>query len=203
MEIESRYLGQPGKAQTPYYTLGLHPWYLDDYSPVLTRDALALAASLQEVLAIGESGLDKMPQISQVNQEAAFLDSIQVAYQLHKPLIIHAVRAHFEVMNLLRTTSERPTHFVFHGFNKHPQLASALLQAGACLSFGAAILREGNAAEALKICPVSQFFLETDDARMPIEAIYERAAQLRGCSMRSLQDQMAGNFYHVFGIFVQ
>jgi TatD DNase family protein len=200
-EIESRWLGQPGQPASDQHSIGLHPWYLDGYASLRTRDLLLEAAASPAVWAIGESGMDKMPRWPQADQQAAFEDSIFVAQALQKPLVLHVVRAFSEVTSTLRRTGTRLPSVIFHGFAKHPQLAQDLVSAGAVLSFGEAILHQKNAMESLKNVPATHFFLETDDGDAPIEDLYAQAALLRGMSLPALQSQLEENVRRVFRSF--
>lgn len=70
-----------------------------------------------------------------------------------------------------------------------------LLRAGCYLSFGAAMFRQkSHAAESLRTTPLDRLFLETDDAAISIEAVYERAAMILGIGVRELDGIVLGNF---------
>lgn len=179
-----------------YCSMGLHPWYLENLPGQMA--ALEQYAAQPHVLAIGECGLDKVCATPWQLQEEAFRLQIGLATQLGKPLIIHCVRAYTEVMAMLRGVN---VPVVIHGFRKQPGLAATLLHQGYYLSFGGALtLHEGPAAASLAAMPQDRFFLETDDAALPVENIYEAAARIRKTDPDTLILQLQKNFKTVFTI---
>lgn len=199
-EIESVYFGQHRVPSAQPHSIGLHPWHLDG----LVWDTAALwletQAALSSTLAIGEAGLDKICQSPWGLQIQAFQQCAAMAEKMGKPLIIHCVRAHSEILALKKAWKPKQP-WVFHGFDKKQAIADRLLQAGCYLSFGAALFRENSAAsECLRKVPGNRFFLETDDAAISIEAVYERAAWLRGMEMGTLRQVLMDNFYAITGV---
>jgi TatD DNase family protein len=75
---------------------------------------------------------------------------------------------------------------IIHGFNKNEQLGKQLLDKGFLLSFGIAALKENSGAAKL-IQSTNNFFLETDDADVSIEEIYQAAAILKKCTVDELK----------------
>ncbi|MCB9046846.1 MAG: TatD family hydrolase [Chitinophagales bacterium] len=181
-------------------SLGIHPWYIRAEVVKQQLDELEQYASLDNVIAIGECGLDKVTETSLDLQVGAFTAQISLANTLKKPLIIHCVRAYVEVLQLLKE-HRVSVPVIFHGFNKHAQLARQIVDAGYYLSFGAAILKEGSsAATSIASVPVDRIFLETDDAGVDIKDIYERAAMLLKSEEDALILQLQKNFQAVFKI---
>ncbi|MBN8684236.1 MAG: TatD family hydrolase [Chitinophagales bacterium] len=195
LEIESRYYGQTGAAAAAYCSVGLHPWYLKDINWLAATQWLQEQIAQPATLLIGEAGLDKVCDTPWAEQLRAFELCAKLAEIAQKPLVIHCVRAYSELLtckNLWRPTQP----WIIHGFNKHPQTAKMLLEAGCLLSFGAAILQNNShAAEALATCPADCFFLETDDNfQYTIDNIYARAAQIRHCTLEEIVLQVESNF---------
>jgi TatD DNase family protein len=180
------------------YSIGLHPWHLQNHK--LQLDELLAHADMAMVKAIGECGLDKVTTTPMDVQEQVFTEHIKLAAKLRKPMIVHCVQAHNEVVALLK--KYRPAvPVVFHGYNKRHTVAEMLIDEGYYLSFGAAILnRESPAAQVLSVVPAHRIFLETDDAEIHIEDIYKAAASLRNSDTDSLILQVANNFNTVFNI---
>lgn len=179
-------------------SLGLHPWYITPDGIEHELVQLEKYASLQNVVAIGECGLDKLTKTDWSLQKDAFRRQIRLANKLHKPLIIHCVRAYDEVLQLLKQ-EQVAVPVIFHGFNKNVQVAQRILAQGYYLSFGAALLNDqSHAIEALEACTVDRFFLETDDADIAIGQIYEKAADVRKTGKDDLILQLQKNFQAVF-----
>jgi TatD DNase family protein len=159
---------------------------------------LTVAAAYDNVLAIGECGLDKVCDTPWDIQEAAFRQQVLLANRLSKPLMIHCVRA-FNELDLVLKELDNIVPVIIHGFNKNPALAAALLAKGYYLSFGAALLRTGSpAASSLIHTPADRMLLETDDSGSGIKDIYLQAAQLLKTGEEDLILQIDHNFKTVF-----
>ena len=165
--------------------VGLHPWYatLEKLEPDLQR--LRLAARQKHVLMIGECGLDKVRGVPLSDQMMILEKQIALAGELGKPLILHCVRAFAELM-AVKDRLKVSVPMVIHGFNKSEELGRQLIDKGFILSFGAAVLKAGSGAAALAQS-TDDFFLETDDSDVAIEAIYESVANLKKCYVEDLK----------------
>ncbi|MGI9158956.1 MAG: TatD family hydrolase [Saprospiraceae bacterium] len=200
LEIESLYFGQSLSGKTRFFSAGLHPWYIAGMDMAVAEAWMNALVRRPNMIAVGETGLDKRAGAAWSDQLAAFDCCIRLAKSLNKPLVIHCVRAYEEVLLQLQKHRFLPDgKVIFHGFNKHAQIAARLLQAGCYLSFGADLFRLGNhAADALRQTPDDRFFLETDDKQIGIEEIYARAAAIRGVSDAVLSDILRQNARAVF-----
>lgn len=226
VEIESVYFGQEKQPLSSRLSVGLHPWHLsgfrnsfedkwnaeyggrsakiphsesrNGFDPAAAEHWLREQAAQPTVLAIGEAGLDKVTDTPWEMQVAAFQLCFHISEAFRKPLVLHCVRAFSEILALKKQW--KPSQpWIFHGFEKNADTARMCLDAGCFLSFGAALFREkSHAAAALRQTPGDLFFLETDTSQISIETVYERAAEVRGMSLRDLQLQMAANFEALF-----
>ena len=153
-----------------WLSVGIHPWKLtENWRSVF--EMVQKWAVLPQVLAIGETGLDKV--VNTPCQEEAFKAHALLAENVRKPLIVHCVKA---VDELLRIRKEiKPSQpWVFHGFRGKPQQAEQLLKAGFYLSFG-----EHFNAQSVLLCPADLLCVETDESSLKIEEITERICQVR------------------------
>lgn len=198
LEIENLHFEQLGSGLTPYYSAGLHPWFLTENTASAAAAWLQEKAAQPQVLAIGEAGLDKITAAPWTLQLSAFETCVGISELSNKPLIIHCVRAYAEIVALKKQWKPRQP-WILHGFNKNIQTADMLLQAGCILSFGKALFNQNShAASVLASIPATSLLLETDDADLPIQNVYERAAALRELSLEDLQAQQQHNFKLVF-----
>ncbi len=179
-----------------FCSLGLHPWHLQEETWPISLEQLLLFASQSQVLAIGECGLDKVCNTPWTLQEKVFQAQIRLANDLKKPLIIHCVRAFQETVSLLKAMDNR-VPLIFHGFNKALQVAKPLLAKGYYLSFGKSIVYNLYS-NVLQNCPLSQLFLETDDAPISIQNVYKKTSQVLNMPIASLQTQLTTNFQRIF-----
>jgi TatD DNase family protein len=181
--------------QLPYaISAGLHPWHIRNVNTTQLTDMLIEQATLRNVLAIGEIGLDKAIDIPMIDQVKVFEAQFQVARALQKPVILHTVRAYNEMIPYLKKTK---VPFIFHGFSGNAQQAKELIKQGAVLSFGKGLWQE-KVNEALLNCPADSFLLETDAAPIPIDKIYEEAARIRGVELSYIKLELFNTFARLF-----
>lgn len=181
-------------------SVGLHPWFLHADTWRAQMDWLETAAALSQVWAIGECGLDRVCDVPWPLQQEAFRAQVALAERLDKPLILHCVRAHSDLIALRRQLHSR-IPWILHGFNKKPELALQMIKHGFGLSFSnALLLSQSSAARSFAVVPASSFFLETDDClHLDIADVYAAAAALRQKSVIDLSAQIAENWRRVFG----
>lgn len=179
-----------------YYSIGIHPWYIPDQPDELFMQ-LSQIANTRSVVAIGETGLDKICKTEWTLQEKVFRLQLQLAGQLQKPLIIHCVQAWGELLKMLEE-EQVSVPVIFHGYIKGVALARQLTAKGYYLSFGKGLEKE-NVRQVLKSIPTNLFFLETDDAPISIREVYERAAQALSIDLNTLDLQIQQNLMAVFG----
>ena len=161
-----------------------------------TRDL----AHADQVIAIGECGLDRSIKVSWDDQLRVFEDQISLSELLCKPLIVHCVRGHAEVLMLHRELSpEQP--WVVHAYNKGGDTLDRIMEAGMFVSFDAGIMDpESPALEALRSVPSDRFFLESgEQTEYDIKAIYQRAADIRGVPVEEMAADISRSFAAVFG----
>lgn len=181
---------QPGQ-----YSVGLHPWYINE-NWKNDFEQLQRSALHPNVKAIGECGLDKVCSTDFSLQQEVFQTQIQLANTTARPLIIHCVKAYDEVLQQLK---QARVPVIFHGFNKSRELAIQIIKAGYYLSFGKA-LQHPHVQELLKDLPVEHIFLETDDAAVQIASLYQTAAAVFSIDEDSLSLQLWNNASKVFNL---
>lgn len=195
--IRSLYSGYEEAGKNGLFSIGIHPWYIDGFHWRNQWNSLVEWSSKENVVAIGECGLDALCETPFSLQQEVFAEQISLAEKLQKPLVIHCVRAWDEVLMQL---GKQPLSIpiIFHGFNKKASLASRLTGKGYYLSFGKWI-KNPAAQDVLKAIPPEKILLETDDTDITIETIYDWAAQSMGIHLNSLSLQIQKNSAAVFG----
>ena len=107
-------------------SVGLHPWFLTKENAETDFKKLTQLVDNQNIVAIGECGLDKLRGESLDFQTTIFTKQIQLAESIQKPVIIHCVRAFNEVIALKKKL--KPTvPMIIHGFNKGETILKELL----------------------------------------------------------------------------
>lgn len=185
-------------SQESSFSLGLHPWFIDQQDCNQALEKIALAIKDDGLMAIGECGLDKLIKTPMNRQLNYFEAQAIMAKKSGKPLIIHCVRAFNELFQVAKKISIN-SPWIIHGFNAKKNIAAQLLNKGFYLSFGKALLnRNSNAALALQEAPLSQVFLETDDAQVELKLLYSTAAKIKQIDLTAFQNQIQLNFARVF-----
>ncbi|MCF3110411.1 TatD family hydrolase [Niabella sp. CC-SYL272] len=175
-------------------SVGLHPWWLQGAEENLA--ALQTAATAPGVIAIGECGLDKRAQTDWNLQVRFFKAQLQLAADLHKPLIIHCVKAFPEILSLLKGIG---VPVIFHGVNNGLPAMAPVLDSGYYLSFGKSLLKPGDIIRTtFNAVPLSQLFLETDDSGVSVKNMYKSAAEIRNIDENEIALQLLKNFHSVF-----
>ena len=154
------------------YSVGIHPWQVGRATDA-DFDRLAECARSDNVLMIGECGIDKLRGGELSMQTGVLERHIALSEQVCKPLVLHCVRASNELCRLRRQL--RPSMpWIVHGFRGNAHVASQLLDAGFYLSYG-----ERFNPEALAITPADRLLAETDESLLPIDEIHRRLAAAR------------------------
>ncbi|MFZ5941428.1 MAG: TatD family hydrolase [Bacteroidota bacterium] len=180
------------------FSTGLHPWHLGKTDQEIALHKVRLATESFNVLAVGETGLDKAISYPLDQQLKIFTRQVEIAEYADLPVIVHNVRAHQELITFMKVN--RPVvPMIIHGFRGGAELAEDLLHAGFFLSFGVHFLNDAKTAEALGTAPMERLFLETDEASDDIRILYRKAAELKGISQDLLQIQVQENARLVFG----
>ncbi len=178
------------------YSTGLHPWFIEANSLQQKLNELKQASIQNNVVAIGECGLDKVCKTNMQLQEDAFVAQVQWANEINKPLIIHCVRSYDEVLLLLKQLDNK-VPAIFHGFNKNITLAKKIIDDGYYLSFGKALFHQ-NTKEVFAAIPLNTAFMETHDTGITIDSIYREAADAKNISVEALILQIEKNAIAVF-----
>ena len=179
---------------TFFYSIGIHPWKCQH-----TTVNSSMAQWLNNSTAIGECGIDRACGIDIEIQKDVFIKQIEISEQHNKPVIIHAVRAHSDIISIRKETKAKMP-WIIHGFQGNEQIVTQYLRHNIYLSLGDVLFKnESRAAELLKTIPSERLFLETDDSERSIVDVYERASVLSGRSLDDLRSDIFNNFVKIFG----
>jgi TatD DNase family protein len=184
-------------ADIEHVTFGIHPWGLSENTLDADFDRLLFYCEKRLIVAIGEIGIDRAITIPIEIQIYWFRKQLELAEKYRLPVIIHCVRAWSDLLEI-RTKSNTNILWLFHGFNGSVKTAQQLIHKGCYLSFGHHLLKNIKIQEIFKSLPIEYLFLETDSSDEKIEAIYEKAAYLRGISISDLKMHFEKNFSTVF-----
>jgi len=185
-----------------YYSIGLHPWYVNDAIFSSDIDAIKQAADNPNVLAIGEIGLDKKNDVPYIDQLKAFEQQLEIAEKLRKPVIVHCVKAYDDILSI-RKKFNQSIPWIIHWFNAGGQIAADLIKNNCYLSFGKMLFKENSKAfSVFKNMTLNRAFFETDDTGISILQVYQKAAEVRNISLAELEKLIKNNFNNCFGELV-
>ena len=182
-----------------YYSYGIHPWALDKADFQIEEALSLLEARLQSpnVLALGEAGLDKFHADFE-QQIRLFERQIVLSENMKKPMILHDVKSHNEIV-ALRKKHRAKQPWIVHGFNGTAQDAAQLTRQGIFLSVGESLLHpDRKIYNSLKTIDIDYVFFETDMAEIGIMKVYEVAAKLLEIDVSELKTKIFSNFARIF-----
>ncbi len=200
-------------------TAGTHPHHAQDYSEA-TATAIRALAAREEVVAIGECGLDFNRNFSSPQDQRACLQAqLEIAVDVQLPVFLHERDAHEALCELVEPVRPRLAGVVVHCFTGGPQQAARYLAMDAYLGITGWICdeRRGQALrEAVVTIPDDRLMLETDAPFLtPRDApkgtprrnepamlphVLEAVAKLRGQSPEAVAAAATANTRRFFGL---
>ncbi|NLA24751.1 MAG: hydrolase TatD [Bacteroidales bacterium] len=182
------------------FSKALHPWHIDESNFNLQLSELEQELNLDNIIAIGECGLDKLKGVDLKIQEKVFEWHINQSEKLKKPLIIHCVRCFNEIIELKLKFSPNST-WIIHGFNSKVGILQQLLKHNFHISLGINILANPKKLKQyLEIIPLDKLFFETDESDIKIEEIYITASKGLNIEVPDLVAIIEANFRKIFDI---
>lgn len=191
LKLAKKYHHNPIKI---YPCLGIHPWFLQDlHNDHLDQLTALVAKSTQDIIAIGEIGLDgtiakNAPEHGQTieenwtHQQHFFDYQLNLAKQQSLPVIIHHRQSHDKIMPFLKRYKLAKAG-VIHGFTGSYQQAIAYIDLGFKLGVGSTISysRAKKTINTIKRLPLESLVIETDAPSMPLskEVINNQLAPYR------------------------
>ena len=196
-----------------HVSAGIHPLGLKA-NPNWTL--LAQQAAMTKVIAVGETGLDyHYAAATKEAQVHAFMQHMQIADRVKKPLIVHSRDAREDTVSLLRDHANLEVGGVIHCFTEDQAMADACLDLGFYISIsGIATFRNADSLRAvIKRLPMDRILVETDApylAPVPhrgrqneplyVSHVAQLVADLKAVSLADLAAQTSDNFYRLFNL---
>lgn len=194
-----------------FATCGVHPLHQDE---ACAKEELLAAARHPAVVAIGETGLDYFySEETREVQLKSFVEHIEVANELNKPLVIHTRDAREDTISLLKQHKSPQTKGVLHCFTESLEMAEQAMALGFYISISG-IVTFHNAKElreVVKAVPLERLLVETDSpwlAPVPhrgkqnqpsyVKDVAQYVADLKGISIEELARVTTKNFFDLF-----
>ncbi len=177
-----------------YYSIGLHPWNLNINNIEDTlKNIESLASSADNIIAIGECGLDSNINIPLEIQLHVFERHILLSEKLKKPLIIHCVKRSEDILRLHKKYNPK-VPWIFHGFRSNINVLNNIIKNdNIYISIG-----EKFNAETILNIPDEKILIETDESELTIEYISKKVAEARKQSHESFLEIIYKNTSIIF-----
>lgn len=184
-------------------------------------------AKSPKVVAIGESGLDYMfcehDKKMQKLQEKVFIQHLQLAKQLNKPIIIHCRKLFPEILKIIKQNLSIKPKGVLHCYMGRWSYAQQYLDLGFYISFTGLITYARDYDKVIRNTPIERIMVETDAPYLipePVRSldkepkfkgrprnepqyvkyITQKIAEVKGVEYEQLADQTTQNAKQLFRI---
>lgn len=198
-----------------FAAVGIHPHEAKGYREG-DLDTLAAWSKEEKVVAIGEIGLDYYYDLSpRETQKEVCLRQMELAYNLHLPVVYHVRDAHQDMLDLMKARKGRLSGGIIHCFSGSWEIAREYLKLGFFISFAGPVTfkKAPKLQEAAVNVPFDRLLIETDSPYLAPEPVRgrrnepdnvfhvaEKIAALRGVSLELLAEQTTRNAMSVYGI---
>lgn len=195
-----------------YASIGVHP--VDNPSRAFDKDKFAELAKHPKVVAVGECGLDffhAKKEEDYERQKKLFLEQVEFALELGKPLMIHARDAYTELLELLEPYRGRVRGNV-HFFAGDWETAQKFFALDFTVSFTGVITFANSYDEVIRKAPLERLMAETDApyvAPVPyrgqrnepayVSEVYKRIAEIRGEDPEAVREALVRNALRMVG----
>ncbi|MFO7604541.1 MAG: TatD family hydrolase [Gammaproteobacteria bacterium] len=193
-------------------SVGIHPNETEGYDPSV--EELVAAANCEEVVAIGETGLDYFRSEGDLEwQRERFRRHIAAARETGKPLIIHMREASEDTLRILKEENAAEAGGVMHCFAEDWDIAKQALDIGFYISLSGIVTFKNALAlkEVARQVPLDRLLVETDSpylAPVPYRGkinqpaytrfVAEHIAELRQTNVERIAEATSNNFFELF-----
>lgn len=195
-----------------FASVGVHP--LSAAEEQVSVEELLAKAQLDNVVAIGETGLDYYYQTdTQEVQQQSFKNHLIAAGQAGLPVIVHTRDARQDTLYMIQQYGNSDSAGVLHCFTESLEMAQAAMALNYMISFSG-IVTFRNAAElreVVKAVPMDKILIETDSpylAPVPyrgkknepkyVVEVAQCIADIKGVSLEEIAAVSTDNFYRLF-----
>lgn len=199
-----------------YAAVGVHPHDAKKFTEADVPQLIEWITQEKKVKALGEIGLDYFYDLSPREvQKTVFERQLDLAYELHAPVILHIRDAHGDAIEILRAHRERLPRCVIHCCSASWESAKIYLSLGCMISFAGPVTfkKSVNLQEVAKNVPLDRLMIETDSPYLApepvrgrrneplnVEHICRLIAKLRDMDAQQLCDITRENGKRFYGI---
>ena len=197
-----------------FAAVGVHPHDAKDFDPARDGEALEALAQQEEVVAIGEIGLDFHYDLSPREKQIEVLEwMLDLARRRNLPVLLHNRESGAEMLALLSRLGPRDRSGVFHSFTESAEYGQKALDLGFLVSFSGMLTFRAaeNIRQAASGLPLEAMMIETDTPYLapvphrgkPCEPAFvvetaKRLAEVKATDLETVARVTAGNFDRLF-----
>lgn len=191
-----------------YAIVGLHPTHTEEvFDLTIYRKLL----EDQKVVGIGECGLDYKKGVEQEKQKEIFIQHIELANEIEKPLMLHIRNSYKDAIEILKEYAKIKGNV--HFFAGTIEEAKKFLELGFTLSFTGVITFAKQYKELVEYVPLDMIMSETDCPFVtPVpyrgkrnESVYvievvKKIAEIKKMDFEAVKTQLIKNSFRVFNL---
>ncbi len=195
-----------------YVTLGLHPTQVSEMNDEeVERYIEFVSANSGKIVGVGEIGLDNYWIKSEEERRRAkkvFLEFLELAEKLGKPVIIHSRDAESEALDILSSFSLKKV--LMHSFTGNMTTAKAALERGYFFSVNYRLTNTKSMKKIAKNFPLKFILLETDapflspignvNTPLSVRIVAEEVARLRNLPVEDVDEATTRNTIEFFNL---
>jgi TatD DNase family protein len=187
-----------------YAAIGIHPLNAEKESNLKKIEEIAKS---DQVVAIGEIGLDKAKEKTFSAQKELFKKQINIAQNLNLPIILHSRKAHDETLEILENCKDQKG--VIHCFTGNNTQLKKYLDLGCYIGLNGIIFKL-NLNRQIKNTPLDKILIETDcpylappqtegkNTPLKIKFIAQKVAEIKEVSIEELEEKTDRNAEKLF-----
>ena len=196
-------------------TVGVHPCDVKRQPFSQSRSVLEEHVASDQVVAVGECGLDyyRSEGLDIAVQKQVFSEQIELSLMHQKPLVVHTRDAREDTIDLLKSAGQGEAKGVLHCFTESKEMAKKALDLGFYISFSGIITFKNalDLQEVVRYVPLTSILVETDSpylAPVPyrgkqnqpayVVEVAQQVAQLKGVSFETVCAQTTKNAQSLF-----
>jgi len=198
-----------------YGAVGIHPEEVNTFDGT-SLDMIRRYAKHEKIRAIGEIGLDYYwVKDNKELQKCVLAEQVDIARELHLPVIIHDREAHGDTLDVLREHKVWECGGVFHCYSGSAEMVREIIDWGMYIGFGGALTfkKAQKPIAAAVAVPLDRLVIETDSPYMApvpmrgkrnsslyVKYVAEKLAEVKGVSAEEIERITFENGRRLYGI---
>ncbi len=171
------------------------------------RELQFIEKNKDNILAIGEIGMDYHHGKDKEMQERVFIKLLQLAKKINKPVLIHSRKAEADVIDILKQQNMKKV--IMHCFSGKKSLVKQASELGYSFSIPTNVVRSESFQQIIQLVPLDQLFAETDAPFLSpfrekhnqpayVSESYKEIARIKGLTMDEAKNNLWLNYQRMF-----